>query len=439
MNPGERQPHSVTLGLWFVLTYFGVAIAATWAYFLNPEAATDQGLDGLILRVGAAMTILPLVWLAYKSYHAYPGRIVALDKDLPILKYVPLIAGVTLVMGIVNHNSTSFALGDTYRIFTLFLGVVAGLSLPLAALVRVVLITSILYNALFVAGMAYAQSIGNNVFVGMGTFHLLIPLCMLPAMASTATLRRALVILLALIALILGLKRSTLLIFPVLLLLLAFSDRSIRKISVAIAVCAAIGLTIWGEDIQPLVSVYNRVAETYEDGKIDSSLGSRVQEVLSAWNHLNKESALGAVQIALLGLGSGATYPMDSDDLRLNTIADDSTDIHNIHFTPMTLVFRHGIIPAALILLAYGACLFYTWRKQRRGSAPEVRTGAQCIFLLGLTLILISLSGFTIVGDLLFPLMVGALVGAARDSRVRGMRAAAATPTPISEQRGIHG
>jgi hypothetical protein len=102
-------------------------------------------------------------------------------------------------------------------------------------------------------------------------------------------------------------------------------------------------------------------------------------------------------------------------------------------------VFRHGILPAALILLAYGACLFYAWRKQRRGIDPNVRIGAHCIFLLGLTLILISLSGFTIVGDLLFPVMVGALVGAALDSRVRGLGVAATTSTPISEQRGMHG
>jgi hypothetical protein len=413
----EWRPGSIRLGSWFVYAYFGATIAATWVYFLNPDAAADQSIDGIFLRVGVAMTILPLVMLIYKSYLVYPARIGHLNKELPVIKYIPWIAAFSFLMGIVNQNGLLFALGDTYRITTLFLGVIAGLALPFFPLMRIVLITSVLYNILFVAGFAYAQYNGINVFVGMGTFHLLIPICMLPVLSVDATFKRALVIVLTLIALILGLKRSTILILPLLLMFLAASDRTLRIILVVIAALAFAGVLVYGEEIQPLVSVYDRVAETYDNGRIDTSSGSRVQEVVSAWNHLTKEAALGPMQFALLGLGSGATYPMDSDDLRLNTIADESIEIHNIHFTPMTLVFRHGIVPAAIILFAYASCLLCAWRTHRKGIGPEIRGGAASVFLLGIVLALVSVSGFTIVGDLLFPLLVGALIGARLDLR----------------------
>lgn len=414
------------LAWFFVVIYFGMAVAATWTYFLNPDALYGQNVDAFILRAGAVGLVLPILvaLLADKERLGRHARIVL--KTVPSLGLLLLVAANGFAFGLASGNHFGFVIGDTYRLLTLPLGLLAGLAMPLRPLMRAMLILSIANAGLFALGMAYV-SLYPISFVGFGTFHLLIPLCVLTVFEHGTPKWRLATVLLSAVAVILGLKRAVIGVFPVLLLAVAWRDKAARWAAVILILALSGGFAYFGEKSEALAPLYDRVSATYEDGNVDTSTSSRFQEVRSSWNYMNKNAPLGALQVALAGMGSGATYLLDNDDLRLNTIDDDSSEVHNIHFTPMTLVFRHGFFGAAVTLFGYLACIAAVMRiaMKLRKDSFEGRA-AFAIALFGFVLLVNSLSGFTIVGDLLFPLCVGALLRAVEPAA--GAQPAASAP-----------
>lgn len=418
------------LAWWFVAAYFLSATLSVLIYVTNPDSTSDQSVDALVLRASVVLMLLPLSIGLLISSRQVPRLLYQLNRALPLLKFIPLVAFFTMVTGLFMGNLFGFVIGDTYKLLSLPLGLMFGMTLPLLPLSQAFLNMSVLNAILFIAGTLPARFSGDLLVSGIGTFHLLAPLCAVPMTTSGAS--RISLIMTSMVAVALGLKRSTLLVFFFLIGFLGMKDRRMRTLVVVLALVTGGTLTYYGDEVSAFNDLYDRIGTTYEDGRLDTSSGSRIQEVRSSWSHMATTAVLGPVQILLLGMGSGATYPLDSDELRLNTISESSTEVHNIHFTPMTLVFRHGVLTALLVLAAYGSCLLYCYQSWMKGGSHEMREISKFIFLFGLVLGTVSLSGFTIVGDLMFPVLVGALIRAkhSHDGAVDG--------SPRSSQDGVY-
>lgn len=375
-----------------------------------PESALDQSLDSLILRISAAASLFPLGLVLLMSLHEIPQMLMNLKRTLPILICIPIIAIYSALNGLVMGNDIGFVTGDTYKLLSLPFGVLVGMTLPLQLLCKAFLRMSVLNAILFVVMVLPARYRGDLLVVGLGTYHLLAAMCALPLVDKNIV--RFQIILTVTLAVMVGLKRSTILVFIVLLAFIGIKDRKMRSVLVVFALIVGGQLAYFGEEVKVINDLYERIEETHSDGKLDTSSGSRIQEIRSSWTHMSTTAVLGPVQILLIGMGSGATYPHDSDELRLNPISDSSTEVHNIHFTPMTLIFRHGILSALLLLAAYGSCLLYCYQSWITNHNEKIREISKFIFLFGLSLSITSLSGFTIVGDLMFPVLVGSLIRA---------------------------
>ncbi len=353
---------------------------------------------------------MPLIISLFIGLPSIGKNLGTIIKKLPWVTSIPIIGVVTIIIGLLNGNGLGFVIGDTYRLLTLPIGILIGMTLPLKILMRWFVIISISYIILFLLSALPARLSGDLNIVGIGTFHLLAALCIFPLLRDNSQTSRIGLIILSLIVIALGMKRSTMGIFLILIFALSFTEKMMKQALVLIVLLGALFFSIYSEEIALITELSERINQTYDAGELDPSSGSRIQEVKSSWAHMWKNSSLGALQVAFFGLGSGATYLNDNDDLRLSTIAPDSEEIHNIHFSPMTLAFRHGIIPAFFIIYAYVSCLLYCLQVRRYSKDKDINKIALCIFLFGGVLMLYSLSGFTIVGDLLFPVTMGSLL-----------------------------
>lgn len=398
------------LSIWFVGVYFISAISGLWVHLLNPNAAFDQTIEASIIRVSAAFTLMPLITSLFICLPRSGKNLDTIIQNLPWVTCIPIIAIVTIIIGLLNGNGLGFVIGDAYRLLTLPVGILIGMNLPLRVFMKCFVIMSITYISLFLLSALPARLSGDLNIVGIGTFHLLAALCIFPLLKEGSRSSRIGLIALSLIVIAVGMKRSTMGIFMILVLTLSFTEKMMRQALVLIILAGTLFFSIYSEEIALITELSDRINQTYDAGELDPSSGSRIQEVKSSWDHMWNKSSLGPLQVAFFGLGSGATYLNDHDDLRLSTIAPDSDEIHNIHFSPMTLAFRHGIIPALIIIYAYVSCLVYCLQVRRRSKDKEIRKIALSIFLFGGVLMLYSLSGFTIVGDLLFPVAMGSLL-----------------------------
>lgn len=421
-------PKHAALAWFFVFTYFFGATISVWVYVLNPDAAADQTVDEILLRATALLSLFPIAFCLLLGAPRLRADIDMIMRTLPAVASLPLVALVTATVGIIRGNDFAFILGDTYKLLTLPLGVLAGLRLPLGPAMQACVAFGIANAALFLFGTLPARIWGDLSIVGIGTYHLLAPLCFIPAMKPQSQWSRIATVTLVLTATTIGLKRATILLFPFALFALGVAERGMRAALVVLLIgVSAIGIYYYDE-ATAVRDLFTRLSDTYQYGEFDSSTGSRLQEVVSSWNYLNRTAELGAVQIAAFGLGSGATYVLDDEELRLNPIAPNSQEVHNIHFTPMTLVFRCGLIPAALILTAYASCLIYCFQLWRRSRSVQTRKAAYSVFMYGLVLAAASASGFVIVGDILLPVILGALI----------RRATVENCTPFHRATGIH-
>src|SRR5690606_23419308 len=99
-------------------------------------------------------------------------------------------SSITFAVGIVQGNAINFVAGDTYKLLTLPIGLLAGLALPLRPMVRAFAIMGIINCALFIVGTLPMRLTGDLTVVGLGTFHILIPLSVFPWFNRDAHVQR---------------------------------------------------------------------------------------------------------------------------------------------------------------------------------------------------------------------------------------------------------
>lgn len=394
---------------WCVSAYFLGVIFALGIYIIFPNAVYEPEFEAMVIKVSAFLVLFPISLNFLMTFPQVRINVSLLLKKMPIVLLIVPISLISLLVGLIHENQVRFVIGDSYKLMTLPIGVLAGMVLPLYAVMRAFVVCGIVFILMFIF-LALILRAGETSILGIGTYHLLIPLCALPWIDSKANWKHFALLAMVLVAIALGLKRSTMAILPLLMGWLFVTERNARPAIFFVAIIGAGMAAVYSDEVQLLSALFDRVSSTYDGEGVDPSSGSRIQEVKSSWKHMQDVAALGSIQVALFGLGSGATYSYDSEDLRLNEISENSNEIHNIHFTPMTLVFRHGILPAIIIFGAYIKCLQYCIQVRRKNIERHTRNAAMAIFLFGTVLLIASLSGFTIVGELMFPVLMGALI-----------------------------
>lgn len=145
------------------------------------------------------------------------------------------------------------------------------------------------------------------------------------------------------------------------------SDRKLRLVMGGLLLMAAASLALAVPEVQAEVderraAVLQRARlATFQSGQRDMSTLARVVEVKDAWETMSEE---GTPLTHVGGFGHGASY-VPTTNLILVNVGDDGR-IHNIHFTPMLVLFRYGAVGLFLYVALLVWILLNAWRALRR-------------------------------------------------------------------------
>lgn len=411
----------------FVWIYMSYPIVGMWSIFFYQEILQSQNTEGIILITWSVAYGIALI-LTYFLVAGGSTFKVLLDwiPGGKLIFCVIIIAFVGIIVGLLSGNEVRFIVGDSYKLLLLPLSVIVGFNVRPQLVVRHAFPLSVLASISFAFGMIATFAAGYAGAIGFGAFYHLIPLCFLLSgfLNRSGVLRIALYIA-VIFAIIVGFKRGIylagLFVGVSALFFLPRDRRAVALVSalvIAISSISILGLTslVQGDSSSTFDIAQGRVAETYEGDELDSSSASRIQEVESSWNYFLRAEYF-PIRLLIFGLGSGATYDYDDPSLRLNAIAEGSSSIHNIHFTPMALLFRYGIVATMVLITAYS---YMVWKAfSYMASLPNglSRKVAAFVGYYGLGLLVSSMFGFTIIGEPLMPLMWGALHKLLQDER----------------------
>ncbi len=416
----------------FVWLYMSYPIFGMWSIYLYQDILQSEHAEGVILVTWSAAYGMALI-LSYILV-AGGGTFKLLLDWLPgrrLITWVAIIAIVGLIVGLLSGNQVKFIVGDSYKLLLLPLSIVVGFNVRAESIVRHAFPLSVAASISFAFAIAATLASGYSGAVGFGAFYHLIPLCfLLSGLSNRSGLIRITLYVVVILAIVVGFKRgvylAALFVGAAALVSLPRGQRTKALVSALVIVASSfsiLGVTnlIQGDSSSTFDLAQGRVAETVEDDELDSSSASRIQEVKSSWNYFTNSEYF-PIRLILFGMGSGATYDYDDPSLRLNAIAEGSSSIHNIHFTPMALLFRYGVVATILLTAAYSYIVWKAFSYMTCLPYGLSRKVASFVGYYGLGLLVSSLFGFTIIGEPLLPLMWGALHKMLQDERQLGFR-----------------
>jgi hypothetical protein len=417
------QPNASTGYSYILGTLIAAAVvlrhsSVVWGQFLVRNQQYEDVADSLALAALGTASISVAVWIlllpAFSRARSRAG-LLKFVRLAPFYLICLALALVSIPIALVEGNSNRYILSDTYNLIQPFM--IGALSAGYAAIVRptavrwTVGILAISFGLAALVNSASSLIYFGNLSPAAGGNSLLIGFVAAIAALKYAPNRHAKLWLLLITALVtlpvlLSLKRAVWIAAIGGVGLVSIQDalssrrrdrrrpRSAKTLvfwagsTVAVAWTLLSGAPLVGMDgvAEPITRRFAQIGEAAAE--------YRVSEASAAIDDLTRRGAFAWIA----GAGTGATFDVAAG-------AQSKAELHNIHVTPVAVLYRHGVTGLVLLVVALSITVVRLSRLRNRGPIEWMT------YVYFVMLIITSLSAYTLVPDAFAATMIGFVAG----------------------------